>query len=100
MRSGHVFSEIRFFSIKLCATSKDMITVFLPISAERIPVAAAIDVLPVPPLPAKKMILTAKLLIHHRVMLEFNQASMLSDFCQTEFKFRTIRISMKCRDFT
>jgi hypothetical protein len=58
-----------------------MITVFLPISADRIPVAAAIDVLPVPPLPAKNMILTGKLLIQRRVMLEFNQAPMLSNFC-------------------
>jgi hypothetical protein len=66
-----------------------MITVFLPVSAARIPLAAAIEVLPVPPLPAKNMILTGSLLIHRPLLLEFNQAPMLSNFCQTEFKFRT-----------
>jgi hypothetical protein len=49
-------------SLKLCATSRDMMTVFLPISAARIPVAAATDVFPVPPFPAKNMILTDELL--------------------------------------
>jgi hypothetical protein len=49
-------------SLRLCAISRDMMTVFFPISAARIPVAAATDVLPVPPFPAKKMILTDELL--------------------------------------
>jgi hypothetical protein len=39
-----------------------MIKLRLPISADRTPVAAATDVFPTPPFPAKKMILNGKLL--------------------------------------
>jgi hypothetical protein len=99
-----------------------MITVFFPISAARTPVAAAIDVLPVPPFPAKNMILTGKLLacygiesrrcpevvlktptfrIQNRLILELNKPPVLLNFYQTEQMISSYTyISMNKDDFT